>query len=135
MEIQQKKSSGITPQTAEMTTPRTLRCHPYPQVHPANLNVLTSVMETKQVHESATHQNQVCSQCGIFTSGRSARLVRATGRSAVKTGSAGSGVASPKIWEGPEKLGGRMLDFMQITLFCFGYRLLKHKMTICSENL
>jgi len=28
-----------------------------------------------------------------------------------------------------------MLDFMQITLFCFGYCLLKHKMTVCSENL
>jgi len=28
-----------------------------------------------------------------------------------------------------------MLDFRQITLFCFGYRLLKHKMTICSEYL
>jgi len=28
-----------------------------------------------------------------------------------------------------------MLDFRQITLFCFGYQLLKHKMTICSENV
>jgi len=27
-----------------------------------------------------------------------------------------------------------MLDFRQITLFCFGYLLLKHKMTIFSEN-
>jgi len=28
-----------------------------------------------------------------------------------------------------------MLDFRQITPFCFGYRLLKHTMAICSENL
>ena len=28
-----------------------------------------------------------------------------------------------------------MLDFRQIALLCFGYSLLKHKMTICSENL
>jgi len=28
-----------------------------------------------------------------------------------------------------------MLDFRQITLICFGYCLLKHKMTICSKNL
>jgi len=27
-----------------------------------------------------------------------------------------------------------MFDFRQITLFCLGYRLSKHKMTICSEN-
>jgi len=41
-----------------------------------------------------------------------------------------SSVASPKIWEGPKKFGGaKMLDFRQITLFCFGNRLLKHKMT------
>jgi len=46
-----------------------------------------------------------------------------------------SNVASPKIWEGPKiSRGAKMLDFRQKTLFCFGYRLLKHKMTICSEN-
>ena len=27
-----------------------------------------------------------------------------------------------------------MFDFRRITLFCLGYRLYKHKMTICSEN-
>ena len=35
-----------------------------------------------------------------------------------------SGVASPKF------LGGEMLDFRRITLFCLEKRLLKHKMTI-----
>jgi len=28
-----------------------------------------------------------------------------------------------------------MLDFRQMTLFCLGYRLSKHKKTICSKNL
>ena len=28
-----------------------------------------------------------------------------------------------------------MFDFRRITLFCLGYRLSKHKMTICSKNL
>ena len=28
-----------------------------------------------------------------------------------------------------------MLDFRQMTLFCSKYRLPKHKMTICSENV
>jgi len=37
--------------------------------------------------------------------------------------------------EGAKKFGGaKMLDFRQITLFCFGYRLFKHKMIICFEN-
>jgi len=27
-----------------------------------------------------------------------------------------------------------MFDFRRITLFCFGYRLSKHKMTICPEK-
>jgi len=47
-----------------------------------------------------------------------------------------SSVASPKLWEGPKNLvRTKMLDFRQITPFCFGYRLLKHTMAICSENL
>ena len=46
-----------------------------------------------------------------------------------------SSVASQKTWEGSKKFwGAKMLDFRQITLFCFGNRLLKHKMTKCSEN-
>jgi len=40
-----------------------------------------------------------------------------------------SSVASPKIWERPKKFrGAKMLNFRQITLFCFGNRLFKHKM-------
>ena len=38
--------------------------------------------------------------------------------------------------EGPKIFGlAKMLEFRQIKLFCFGNRLLKHKMAICSENL
>jgi len=44
-------------------------------------------------------------------------------------------VANPKIWEGPKILGAKVFDFWRITPFCMGYRLSKHKTTICSENL
>jgi len=44
-------------------------------------------------------------------------------------------VASPKIREGPKNLGwAKVFDFRRITLFRLGYRLSKHKITICSEN-
>jgi len=47
-----------------------------------------------------------------------------------------SGVASPKICEGPKTFGGaKMCDFRRITLFCLENRLSKHKMTIFSKNL
>ena len=47
-----------------------------------------------------------------------------------------SSAASRKILKGPNNLwGGKILDFRQMTLFCFGNLLLKHKITICSENL
>jgi len=47
-----------------------------------------------------------------------------------------SSVASPKNLGGAKRVGGgKMFDFRRITLFCLGYRLSNHKMTICSENL
>jgi len=46
----------------------------------------------------------------------------------------GSGVASPKTWEAPNKFGaGKMLDFWRITLFCLEERLSRHKMTMFFE--
>jgi len=45
-----------------------------------------------------------------------------------------SGVTSPKILGGG-RLGGKMLDFRQISLFCLEKRLSKHKMTIFSKSL
>jgi len=47
-----------------------------------------------------------------------------------------SGVASPKFW-GDKKFffWGKMFDFSRMTVFCFGYRLSKHKMTRYSKNL
>jgi len=44
-------------------------------------------------------------------------------------------VANPKVWVGQKYWGGGILDFRQITLFCLGYRLSRHKMTISSKNL
>ena len=46
-------------------------------------------------------------------------------------------VAKPaqKFGRGQKNFGEKMLHFRQMTLFCFGHRLLKHKMTTCSENL
>ena len=46
----------------------------------------------------------------------------------------GSSVANPKFWEG-KKCGGKILDFRLATVFCMGYRLSKHKMTIYSKTL
>jgi len=37
-------------------------------------------------------------------------------------------LAGSKIW------GAKMFDFRQITLFCLGCRLSKHKITVCSDN-
>jgi len=47
-----------------------------------------------------------------------------------------SGVDSPKFWEGSKKFWeAKMFDFRGITLFCLGYRLSKHKMTIYAKNM
>jgi len=54
--------------------------------------------------------------------------------SAVKSGLASSGVASPKIWRG-EFGGAKMFDFRRITLFCLEKRLSKHKITMFPKNL
>jgi len=45
-------------------------------------------------------------------------------------------VASPKNREGPKNLGwAKVFGFRRITLFRLRYRLSKHKITICSENV
>jgi len=56
MRLRQKKPSGTARPATEMMTWRTLRHHPKPEENPANMNVLVSVMETKQVQETSVQQ-------------------------------------------------------------------------------
>ena len=56
MTLRQKKSRETTCPATEMWTSRTLRHHLKPPVHPANTNVLTSIMERKQVQETPAQQ-------------------------------------------------------------------------------
>jgi len=52
----QKKSKGTNNEPSNRDASRSLRHHPKPTVHPANMNVLTSVMERKQVQETSARQ-------------------------------------------------------------------------------